>query len=179
MAYNYPYTYMQKTLIIGCLVLTASVLGVLVFRPTRTTMVFSHEPVWNATTLATQAQLIVVGQIKPAGSWTDMSTGSPIVLSDWRVTPTETLKGKPVTSLTMTTIGGSDRGEKFVRDGSFDLRGTAGKKFLLYLTYEPSKDRWIPLSATQGIYDVNGHYITDAAGRVKKDTEYRQAIISQ
>lgn len=167
----------MKTLLLIALTIVLGVGSGLIGRAVYSThtTVRGLELALNPTTLAEHAQLIVVGQLTGPKSWTDATSGTdPVVLTDWQVQPKEVLKGQAPKKLVVTILGGQDDGQSVSVEGAPVIH--AGQTMLMYLTYESTQQRWIPLSLTQGLLTPSGTDDIDGGGQHRSDRELRQAI---
>jgi len=136
--------------------------------PRSLTTVFRTERSYDQMALTNTADTIVSGTFRSARTYTDRSTGNPVVLTEWQFDVDQVMKGPSVTSLTVTLTGGSKGPETTqVKDA---LTISAGQEAYLYLTAVKEKNTFIPVSVQQGIFlkqgetfkTIDGQNLTDA-----------------
>lgn len=136
----------------------------LVFRQAGgSTTVFRTERTFSQTSLTATADTIVTGTFRSARSYTDRSTGNPVVLTEWTFDVARVIKGPAVKSLAVTLTGGVDNTETTKVEDALTI--TAGQEAQLYLTAVKERNTYIPVSIRQGIFLKHGNAYVAADGQ--------------
>lgn len=123
------------------------------------------------------ADLIVAGQFVRPRSRIDVSDDRSLVFTDWRFEPTTVFKGSAPKRLTISVPGGSSPVAVVTFEGAEQVQ--VGREAIVYLKYVPERDRWVPLSMTQGLFTRTGEGpFTNRAGEAQTVQALQDAITS-
>lgn len=166
---------MKKKILFSVLFLSVFAVGAYFIFNQSTVRVHTLSRNLSVSDLSKEADLILIGKLESSStsSENDPSAGS-LVFTDWKVTPIEVWKGTPPKLLIVSFLGGSRFGTTVQTENVQKLK--KGQESLLYLTYIPEKNRWVPLSSAQGVYSkVNGKF-QDALNKSIDQSVYKSTL---